>query len=182
MKASKLNSDLLIAIYQNLLTARQSINNVIEKVTDSKLKRELDRQYKSYTPIKEKCEKYAQEHKIDIVDNSFFEKAKMWMSVNMSILMDKSNRKIASILIFGSTMGIIDLFCVISDCKKGKKEFLDLAGDLLALETENIEKAKPFLLKENNRSSKANTATKPQTKNDKVESSSNQENSQNIDL
>ncbi len=153
-KPSKVNSDLLIAIYQNLLTARQSINNIIEKVHDSKLKKELDYQYKSYTPIKEACEKLAQKHKIDIVDNSFFEKARMWMSVNMSIMLDKSNRKISSVLIFGNTMGIIDLICVISDCKKGSKEFLDLAEELKNIETENIERAKPYLLKENNKPQK----------------------------
>ncbi len=44
---SKTNSDLLIAIYQNILTARQSISNVIEKVHDSKLKKELDSQFNS---------------------------------------------------------------------------------------------------------------------------------------
>ncbi len=133
-KTSKTNSDLLIAIYQNLLTARQSINNIIEKVSDSRLKKELSKQYESYTPIKEECEALAQKYLIDIVDNSFVEKARMWMSVNMSILLDKSNRKIASICIIGNTMGLIDLMCVMSDCSKGKKEFLELAGQLRELE------------------------------------------------
>lgn len=154
MKNSKLNSDLLIAIYQNILTARQSISNVIEKVHDSKLKKELDSQFNSYTPLKEKCEKLAMQNKIDIVDNNFFEKAKMWMSVNMSILLDKSNRKIASIMIFGTTMGVIDLICVLSDCKKCSKEFLALANELKELEEQNIERVKPYLLKENNKPQK----------------------------
>lgn len=154
MKNSKLNSDLLIAVYQNILTARQSISNVIEKVHDSKLKKELDSQFNSYTPLKERCEKLAMQNKIDIVDNNFFEKAKMWMSVNMSILLDKSNRKIASIMIFGTTMGVIDLICVLSDCKKGSKEFLALAHDLKELEEQNIERVKPYLLKENNKPQK----------------------------
>lgn len=153
-KANKISSDMLIAIYQNLLTARQSINNVIEKVHDSRLKQELHDQYASYTPIKQTCEKYAQEYQVDIVDNSFFEKARMWMSVNMSIMLDKSNRKIASICIFGTTMGIIDLICVMSDCSKGKKEFLDLAHDLKELELKNINALKPYLLKENNKPQK----------------------------
>ncbi len=153
-KANKISSDMLIAIYQNLLTARQSISNVIEKVHDSKLKDELQRQFESYTPIKEKCEQYAQEYLVDIVDNSFFEKARMWMSVNMSIMLDKSNRKIASICIIGNTMGIIDLISVMSDCSKGKKEFLALAHDLKELENSNTEALKPYLLKENNKPQK----------------------------
>ena len=61
-KANKISSDMLIAIYQNLLTARQSINNIIEKVSESRLKKELSKQYESYTPIKEECEALDQKH------------------------------------------------------------------------------------------------------------------------
>jgi hypothetical protein len=201
-KANKVSSDMLIAIYQNLLTARQSISNVIEKVHDSKLKQELQRQYNSYSPIKEQCEKYAQEYLVDIVDNSFFEKARMWMSVNMSILLDKSNRKIASICIIGNTMGLIDLMCVMSDCSKGKKEFLELAGQLSQLEDSNTEALKPYLLKENNKpqkpasvkaensaaqdqQDKSNTKSKSTsnpTKPGNAEESKNSQNNENIDL
>ena len=42
----KQNSDFLIAIYQNIQTSIQSINNILDKVKDSKLKRELKSQYK----------------------------------------------------------------------------------------------------------------------------------------
>ena len=70
----------------------------------------------------------------------------MWLNVNMATLMDKSNRKIASITIVGSTMGVIDLMSVLSDCKKGKKEFLTLGRAVLDLEERNIEKLKPFIL------------------------------------
>ena len=186
-KANKISSDMLIAIYQNLLTARQSISNVIEKVHDSKLKKELQRQYDSYTPIKEQCEKYAQDYLVDIIDNSFFEKARMWMSVNMSILLDKSNRKIASICIIGNTMGLIDLICVMSDCSKGKQEFLHLANELKELEIVNTEALKPYLLKENNKPQKpaelkaqnSENQTKPK---DKKQENNSSESNEDIDL
>lgn len=191
-KANKISSDMLIAIYQNLLTARQSISNVIEKVHDSKLKKELQSQYESYTPIKQQCEKYAQEYLIDIVDNSFFEKARMWMSVNMSILLDKSNRKIASICIIGNTMGLIDLICLMSDCSKGKSEFLELANKLKELESANTERLKPYLLKENNKPQKpASLKAENQTQANKKQNTSKSKNNmqdenndvnQNLDL
>lgn len=57
-------------------------------------------------------------------------------------------------MIFGTTMGVIDLICVLSDCKKGSKEFLALAHDLKELEEQNIERVKPYLLKENNKPQK----------------------------
>lgn len=142
----EINFNLITAIYQNLQTAKQSINNVIEKINDTKLKKELKRQFKDYDELSESCEDLARVYEIELADNNFFKKAKMWLNVNMATLMDKSNRKIASINIVGSTMGVIDLMSVLSDCKKGKKEFLTLGRAVLDLEERNIEKLKPFIL------------------------------------
>ena len=142
----ELNTNLLIAIYQNLQTAKQAINNVIEKIKDSKLKKELKKQFKDYDELSESCEDLARVYEITLNDNGFIKKAKMWLSVNMATMMDKSNRKIASINIVGSTMGIIDLMSVLSDCKKGKKELVNLGKAVLDLEERNVEKLKPFIL------------------------------------
>ena len=147
----ELNSNLLIAIYQNLQTAKQSINNVIEKVNDSRLKKELKSQFKEYDAMSEECEDLAEIHDIELVNNNFFVKARMWLSVNFATLMDKSNRKIASINIVGSTMGIIDLMSVLSDCKKCKKDLLTFGKKVLEYEESNIEKLKPYILLENNK-------------------------------
>ena len=147
----EINSNLLIAIYQNLQTAIQSINNVLDKVKDSKLKRELKSQFKEYDSFFERCEDYAKVEGIKLQENGFFKKAKMWLSVNMATMLNKSNRKIASINIVGSTMGIIDLISVISDCKNGKKELVDFGKEVLKYEEENVEKLKPYILFENNK-------------------------------
>lgn len=146
IQQKEINFNLLTAIYQNLQTAKQSINNVIEKINDTKLKKELKRQFKDYDELSESCEDLARVCEIELADNNFFKKAKMWLNVNMATMMDKSNRKIASITIVGSTMGVIDLMSVLSDCKKGKKEFLTLGRAVLDLEERNIEKLKPFIL------------------------------------
>lgn len=147
----EINSNLMIALYQNLQTAMQSVSNVIEKVKDSKMKKELKSQYKEYDAYMDKCEDMAKELDIALKDNNFFTKAKMWISVNMATFLNKSNRKIASINIVGSTMGVIDLMSVISDSKKAKKELLDLAKQVLKYEEDNIEKLKPYILVENNK-------------------------------
>ena len=44
----EMNTNLLVALHQNIQTAMQSINNVMDKVHDSKLKRELKKQFKDY--------------------------------------------------------------------------------------------------------------------------------------
>ena len=142
----EMNHELMDSIYKNLQTAKQSINNVIEKISDSKLKRELKSQFKDYDELSESCEDLARVYEIDISDTSFFTKARMWMTINFSTLLDRSNTKIASINIIGSTMGVIDLMKVLSDCKKCKKELLTLGKAVLSLEERNIEKLKPYIL------------------------------------
>ncbi len=142
----EINTSLMIAIYKNLQTAKQSINNVIDKIKDTRLKKELKEQFKDYDRLSESCEDLAKVHEIELKDNNFFEKARMWLSVNMATMLDKSNRKISSINIVGSTMGVIDLMSVLSDCKKGKKELLNLGKEVLELEERNIEKLKPYIL------------------------------------
>ena len=147
----EINTNLLIAVYQNLQTAKQSINNVIEKIKDSKLKKELKKQFKDYDNFSESCEDLAKVYDIELVDNNFFKKAKMWININLSTMMDKSNRKIASLNIVGSTMGVIDLMSVLSDSKKAKKELQIFGKRVLQLEESNIEKLKPYILVENNK-------------------------------
>lgn len=147
----EMNTNLLVAIYQNIQTAIQSINNVMEKVEDSKLKRELKKQFKDYDGFCESCEDLAQAMDIELKNNGFFKKAKMWFSVNMATMLDKSNRKIASINIYGTTMGVIDLMSVLSDCQKCRNELVFLGKRLLELEESNIERLKPYILVENNK-------------------------------
>lgn len=147
----EMNTNLLIALHQNIQTAMQSINNVMEKVQDSKLKRELKKQFKNYDEFSESCEDLAQAMDIELVNNGFFKKARMWFSVNMATMLDKSNRKIASINIYGTTMGVIDLMSVLSDCQKCKPELVFFGKRLLELEESNIERLKPYILVENNK-------------------------------
>ncbi len=145
----EMNTELVLSIYHNLQTAKQAINNVIDKITDSRLKKELKLQFKDYDGLSETCEDLARVYEIELCDNNFFKKARMWMSVNMAMLMDKSDTKIASINILGSTMGVLDLMKVLADSKKCKKELVNLAKSVLSLEERNIEKLKPYIYTEN---------------------------------
>lgn len=164
----EINTNLLIALFQNLQTAKQSINNVIDKIKDCKLKKLLKQQFKEYDELSETCEDMARVYEIELNDNNFFKKAKMWFSVNLSTMMDKSNRKIASINIIGSTMGVIDLMSVLSDCKKGKKELLNLGRAILDLEERNIEKLKPFIMVDPSKNQKEEQTEEIKEENGKV--------------
>lgn len=147
----EISAILLGEIYHNLQTLKQNINNVVDKVKDSKLKRELKKQFKDYDNLSEECEDLAKAADVQLNDNNFFKKMKLWFSANMATLLDKSNRKIASLNILKTTVGVIRLMSVLSDCKKCKSELLALGKTVLELEESNIEKLKPFILVENNK-------------------------------
>jgi len=149
----EINTTLLNVIYHNLQTGKQNINNVIDKIKDSKLKRELKKQFKEYDNFSENCEDLAKEMDVVITDNNIFVKMKMWLSTNLATMLDKTNRKIASLSILGSTMGVISLMSILSDCKKCKSEMLDLGKAILEAQENNIEKLKPYILVENNKNS-----------------------------
>ena len=66
-------------------------------------------------------------------------------------------------------MGVIDLICAISDSEKCKLEFMELAKELLEMEQKNIEKLKPFLLRENNKAKEESERKKETKKESKKE-------------
>lgn len=116
-------TDYLNSIYQNTSTALQSINDILDKVENEELKKELKSQKKGYDEIHKECEKFAIENNIDIKDNNWFEKAKMWTSVKMSTLMDSTTRHITEMLLLGTIMGL-------NVCYKDKCDYKDVNVEL----------------------------------------------------
>lgn len=137
----------LNAIYQNSKTAIQSIENILEKVEDKNFKAELAKQQDAYYVIAKECEIFAKSEKIeDIKDNTWFEKARLWTSVNMSTMTDKSNRKIAELMLLGTFMGVITLIKDEADHKNVSKELDEILARLKELERNNISKLMPYLV------------------------------------
>ena len=139
----------LNAIYQNIRTATQSIEDIISKVDDAALKQELAKEQDGYLAFQKECEVFAKSEKIDIKDNNFMEKARLWSSINMSTMMDKSPRKIAELMLMGTFMGIITLYKDQIDHDGQVKELDELADKLKEFERQNIERLMPYLKKTN---------------------------------
>lgn len=141
----------LNAIYQNACTAMQSIENIVSKSKDEALTKELCAEESEYAEISKQCESYAKRHKIsDIKDNNWFEKAKLWTSINMSTMTDKSSRKIAELMLLGTFMGIITCIKDKADHKNVSPELDKIIDKLYELERKNIDKLLPFLNKNEN--------------------------------
>ena len=141
-------TDYINAVYQNTRTAIQSIDEIIEKVEDEKLKKELSMEGDLYLTLCKELELLAKAEKIEgIKDNNWLEKAKLWGSINMSTLMDKSTRHIAELMLIGTFMGYITCIKDQSYHKNISKEVDEILEKLKTLEKDNIEKLMPFLEK-----------------------------------
>lgn len=146
MEEKELLTKYLNAIYQNIRTAIQSIEDILPKIKDDKFVSELSKQQDEYSCLAKECENFAKAEKIeDLKDNNWIEKAKLWTSVNMSTMMDNSNRKIAELLLIGTFMGIITCIKDKSDHKGISSELDEILDKLYHFERANIDKLLPFL-------------------------------------
>ena len=89
------NQLLLTSIYQNVQTALQSLDNIMKTVKCDALAAEISKQEGEYNIISEECEMIAKSEDIDIKDNNMFEKIRLWGSIKISTLSDKSTTHIA---------------------------------------------------------------------------------------
>ena len=136
----------LNAIYQNTRTAVQSIEDIITKVKDNDLINELSKELDEYSCLSKECENFAKGEKIEnLKDNNWIEKTRLWASVNMGTMTDKSNRNIAELMLMGTFMGIITCYKDKFDHKGVSKELDEIIEKLYNFERENIDRLIPFL-------------------------------------
>lgn len=135
----------LTSLYQNVSTAMQSIEEVQPKVEFENLKKELSNQLTSYDIIARECEMIAKGENINLKDNTIFEKIKLWSSINLSTMTDKSTRHIAEMMLFGTVMGLIQCLKDTVDYKGICSELDDLCQKLTELEEKNFQVLKNFI-------------------------------------
>ncbi len=145
MNQKELELKYLNAIYQNTQTALQSIEDIIKKVEDDAFVNELCKQQDQYSILAKECENFAKAENHNIKDNNILEKARLWTSINLSTLLDNSNRKIAELLLMGTFMGIITCIKDKSDHKGISDELDELIDKLYKFERENIDRLIPYL-------------------------------------
>lgn len=137
----------LNAVYQNIKTAVQSIDDLLPKVKDDNLKKELASQQDKYLALQKECEVLAQAEKLEkIKDNNWLEKARLWSSINLSTLTNKTTRHIAEMMLFGTFMGYINCVKDLSDHRNISKEVDEILTKLKEFERGNIDSLMPYLV------------------------------------
>ncbi|MBR7091302.1 MAG: hypothetical protein IKC79_02495 [Clostridia bacterium] len=136
---------LLTSMYQNCKTAIQSIHDIIPKVNNADLMKELKQQYDEYMDLSAKYLGYAHSKERVLPDNTIFEKTRLWMSIKMSTIFKKNTRHLAEMLLLGTVMGTLQCYKDLSDHSTATPELLDMCKELLNLQEKYFENYKVFL-------------------------------------
>ena len=142
------NTELLLYIYQN---AKMGVNSCTELIRllnskDNKIKKVVEGELKGYENFVKKSEKIMRNYNIKPKDKGVVANLMTKMGMNMEMMKDNSDARIADMLTKGFTMGNIDITKKIDRYEKdAEKDIIDLAKELLEFGKANIEFLKPYL-------------------------------------
>lgn len=141
------NRDLkiLTQIHKGAKMGMDSISFVAEKVGDENLKDNLSFQYTQYGQILDKVNKTFENYGEIPDENTIKDKVMGWTGIQMNTLNDKSNSKIAEMLIQGGTMGIIEGRKLLNQNPNAEENVKNILNEFVTMQENNIEKLKTFL-------------------------------------
>ena len=122
-----------------------SINYVLEKIENKKLKKILEDQCKTYEKISKEIEKlYSKHSDKEPHETNMMEKMMTWYGIQMRVNDDDNESKIAELFIKGTNMGIIEGRKLLNN-KENDKKTKDLIQRYVDFQEEYVEKLKEFL-------------------------------------
>ena len=142
------NTELLLYIYQN---AKMGVNSCTELIIilntkDNKIKKVVEGELKGYESFVKKSEKLMRNYNITPKDKGIMANVMSKVGMDMEMMKDNSDARIADMLTKGFTMGNVDIGKKIDRYEgDADKEILKLAKDLLKFGQENIDFLKPYL-------------------------------------
>lgn len=132
-------------IHKGACMGLDAINFVLDKVEDDDLKKELERENNTYRDIAKKIEEiYPNYNEGKPHETSAMNKAMTWTGVEMKTMTDKSNSKIAELLLTGVNMGIIEGVKILNK-KNLNKEVESIVSDYVTMQEESVEHLKKYL-------------------------------------
>ena len=116
-----------------------SIDEVLEKVQDKKLKKLLQESKAHHEKLEEDIERLLEQHDAEEKEPNLMAKGMSWMKTNMKLGMDESDATVADLLTDGCDMGIKSLFRYLNQYKAADQESTAICKRLIDIE-EKLEK------------------------------------------
>ena len=142
------NLELLTYLYQDADMALDNLTTLIKKINkkDNKIKKIIEAEIKGYENYLKKIKSCIKKNNYDIQSKPLISKMGAYMGINMEIIKDNSDSRIADMLIQGFTMGVLNVTKKIDTFKKdANKEIIGLAKEFKKFQEENIEFLKKYL-------------------------------------
>lgn len=142
---NKNNINVLDELNKGACMGKDAISYILDKVNDKKFSKELHKQYNQYEEICNKINKlYPEYSNKSPHETGTMTKMMTWYGIETKTLNDKSNSKIAELLLQGTNMGIIEGRKLLNH-KNVDKKINDLAQTFVDMQEEAVERLKEFL-------------------------------------
>ena len=143
MKEENINA--LDEIHKGTCMGMDALHFVSDKIEDEELRKVIDKQYNDYKEVKEKIEEvYPKYNDGNPHETSTMNKAMTWYGIEMKTMTDKSNSKIAELLLNGVNMGIIEGRKILNQ-KKIDKEVRNIVSKYVTMQETSVEVLKDYL-------------------------------------
>lgn len=142
------NMELLNFVYENAEMGVHTLNNLsdILRNKDNKIKGLIEDELKEYNSFLKEAGKLLKKNKVEPKKTNLMAKISSKMGIAMETMKDNSDPAIASMVIEGLTMGIVEMETKIENYKKlVDKKILKLSTKFLKFQEEEIEKLKTFM-------------------------------------
>jgi len=144
----KEENELLQYIYQTTTMGKSSLKNLLEALNDkdNKIKKIIEKHLDEYEKYYSESEKLLNENNIKPKNKGPMIEMMNKMGINMNVMKDNSDSKMAEMIMQGLTMGIIEMEKKIKDYKgEVDKDVIKLAKNVLKFQEKSLEEIKKYL-------------------------------------
>lgn len=139
------NRYILNELNKGIKMGMDSISNVSEKVQDDRFKQDLKYQYDEYNKILNEVNNELTNYDDFPKELNPMQKAMGWMGVELNTISDKSNSKIAEMMIQGTNMGIIEGVKLLNQNPESDTEVKNVLNEFIRFQENTIEQLKKYL-------------------------------------
>lgn len=140
--------ELLTYLYQDADMALNNLTLLINKINkkDNKIKKVIEGLIKGYENYLSKVKEYMKQNNYDIQSKPLISKMGAYFGINMEVMKDNSDARLADMLIQGLTMGVLNVSKKIDNYKGDvDKEVIGLSKEFKKFQQEGIEFLKKYL-------------------------------------
>ena len=137
--------EILLKLYQNVDMGIVGIDAIYNQIETKELKKKIKSQRKEYIILKRKLSKLCKHYKVTDKELGPFLKLNSELMVGMKTMFDKSDSKIAKLMMEGTNKGLIQLQELLNHYNKKDKKLVKILEETLELEHQNNNELKKFL-------------------------------------